>query len=350
MFVFGLLAAMALGSAPSATSSSVVDLSWQAPTSCPSTDHVRTWIEALIPEFAVDSPVVRAQITVTSSASGYAAQLELQVDDQTHSRSLEAPDCVVLARAAAVVVAVSLDPVAVASSPPLVTALDAPPPSAPPSAPPSPSPTPAPPPRHTAPPVDPIGPTVAPSRVALPEAKPAPRLEWGVRLGPAIGGGVLPSAGVGALLAPFLGISGLHVRATAQYWTRRRISLDPRRDAAGEFRILTGGVRICPRLSRERLHIPLCGGVDAGAVFGDGTGEAVMGARTARAPWAGVVLEPGVELSATPWLSLWIALEGVISLYRPVFTIDGATAPWTAGAGGLRGLAGLQFHRPAKKP
>jgi len=168
-----------------------------------------------------------------------------------------------------------------------------------------------------------------------------------------MGGLLLPGASLGLLLAPFIGTRRLHVRAVAQYWTPQRVAFDPQRDASGEVRLVSGGVRVCPQLDRPRVRIPLCAGLDAGAMLGRGTGRDLAPSRTAQEPWVGAVLEPGVSLAVTPRLSLWLALEGVISLHRPRFAVEGAAQEWTAGAGALRGLLGLQVHgrrSPPKRP
>ena len=135
-----------------------------------------------------------------------------------------------------------------------------------------------------------------------------------------------------------------------QYSTGRRVSFDPERDVAGVVRLVSGGVRLCPVLGRGSLRIPLCAGVDAGALLGRGTGDALTRPGSAAAPWAGVVLQPGVEVAVSRRVSLWIAVEGVISLYRPSFSVEGTDGVWTAGAGGLRGLLGVQIHRAREFP
>lgn len=113
---------------------------------------------------------------------------------------------------------------------------------------------------------------------------------------------------------------------------------------AGELQLVTGGVRVCPQLGWDRVRIPLCAGVDAGAVLGRGIGHDLVTPRSAREPWAGAVLEPGVTVGVTSRVSLWLALEGVVSLYRPRFAVEGAPEAWTAGAGAVRGLFGVQVH------
>ncbi|MCA9712361.1 MAG: hypothetical protein KDK70_41380, partial [Myxococcales bacterium] len=187
----------------------------------------------------------------------------------------------------------------------------------------------------------------APAGVTARSRRP---VEVGAQLDAAVGGGLLPSAGGGLGVAPFVGLDRFHARLTAQYWARRTIDVDPGREATVELRLITGGVRLCPQLLGNRIRVPLCGGVDAGAVLGQGTGSAIVDARSGWAPWVGAVLQPGVELALTPWLSLGMAVEGVISLRRPAFVVEGAARAFTMGPAGLRGRVGLSLHRPRKRP
>lgn len=368
MPLLGLAAAMALGPAasapprPSVPTAEPVELSWHAPPSCPSVQQARQWIAQLTPS-ARPTPIrPRARVTLSRTAHGYGSRIAIETEGRRDTRQLDADDCTLLARATTVVIAVSLDPLAAALGPmrrarPDDDPATGDPPSAGSTTPPRPVPDP---PRRARPgdaPPEPRSRSDAPpssgSGEPSPEdaaSRPPPRLEAGARLGAAVGAGLLPSVGAGLTLAPFLGVDRVHVRATVQYWARRRIDFDPRRDATAQLRMVTGGLRICPRLGRGPLRVPLCAGVDAGAVLGRGTGDALIDPRSARAPWVGAVLQPGLEWSITPSLSLWLALEGVVSLYRPAFAVEGAARAWTAGPGGLRGLVGLQLHRPRKKP
>lgn len=342
MLVHGLVAALTLGLAPpTAHGGDEIDLEldWRAPLGCPERDEVRRSVARLVPDAEAR---LRVRAEIMARGSGFEGTLALEGDEPASARRLHADDCHVLARAMAVVIAVSLDPVAVVES----------------TAAPTPTPTPTPP--DPEPAVEPRQPppiaAVAPRRTPPLErsssrtrAAPAPPphdagLELGVRLGAGVGGFLLPAAGVGLSLAPFLGTSRLHVRAVAQYWAPQRIVFDPQRDASAEVQLVSGGVRVCPQLAWARVRVPLCGGADVGAMLGRGTGRDLVTSSSGRQTWVGAVLEPGLAVGVSARISLWLALEGVISLYRPRFAIDGGPAPWTAGSGALRGLVGVQLH------
>ena len=373
MLLFGLAAALALGSisAPAPHDAQAIELRWQAPAGCPQAEQARTLVERLVPGSAAG---LRADAMIDAAPGGFTGTLELHAGASPSVRRLHAEDCTVLARAMAVVIAVSLDPVEAAGAGR----------------------------RATVPEPEPVGPgegetdgeraradaTEPPtadvtreherpqgssrdsgspgqdlaSRLSAGDRSLAePRsarggLEGGARIGAGVGGLLLPAAGVGLSLAPFLGTARIHVRAVAQYWAPQAVAFDPRRDASGELQLVTGGVRVCPQLGPgfgwSRVRIPLCAGVDAGAVLGRGTGRDLVPPRTARGPWAGAVLEPGITVGVTSRVSLWFTLEGVVSLYRPKFAVEGAPEAWawTAGAGALRGLFGVQVQAPLARP
>lgn len=362
MLVPGLLAVLTLGSVPAevpeAGAIEAIALRWSVPTGCPDIEQARALVERLVPSTEAE---LQADVTIDAVAGGFVGTLALSAGPSPTIRRLQAEDCTVLARAMAVVIAVSLDPIAAAEAPRMLPAVPEP------------------------------GPMEAievdaklegerasgggrstngrkralergndEREVGRPEREPergvagahasiepppvGSRMEGGLRIGAGVGGLLLPNAGLGLSLAPFLGTGRIHVRAVAQYWAPQTVAFDPQRDVAGELQLVTGGVRVCPQLRWDRVRIPLCAGVDAGAVLGRGTGYDLVTSRSAREPWAGAVLEPGVTVGVTSRVSLWFALEGVVSLYRPRFAVAGAPESWTAGAGAVRGLFGVQVH------
>jgi hypothetical protein len=346
VLVPGLLAALTLGSAP-AGPTEAIELRWQAPAGCPAGAQAQDLVGRLV---SGPDASVRAVVTIDAMAEGFEGTLELQTNANRVTRRLQADDCMVLTRAMAVVIAVGLDPMAVVGA----TQTAMPEPESMGSQPLA---------RETelarGQPVTP-GPS---ARVAASELdsrrtiRPEPRrrgkhggLEAGARLGAGVGGLLFPAAGVGLSLAPFVGTTRFHARAVVQYWAPQRIAFDPERDASGELQLVSGGLRACPQLEWTRLRVPLCAGVDAGAMIGRGTGRDLAIPRSAREPWVGAVLEPGLTVRVTSRVSLWLALEGVVSLYRPRFAIEGTPRPWTAGAGALRGLFGVQVHWRRDRP
>lgn len=313
-----------------------VRLEWTAPLECPDGSTVRGWVDDVAP--VVGTATARGRI----ERDGDDLVLTLEIDGEVGStRSLRAPDCALLGRAAAVVIAVSLDPVAVAQAIDVAqaaaqTSADVPPP--PPAA----------------------------LRVATPDAstpgsradviaRPPVRrrggaIEYGASLGIGVEGLLLPSVGPGIALAPFVGTRDLHVEAAVQYWLPRASDVAASSDVRARVQMVSAGIRACPILGRGRVRFPLCVGIDAGGLFARATGDDVRNPNPASEPWAGVVLAPGVRVAVAPRVSLGVAVEGVISLYRPRFGVVGLDGDlYRTGPGGLRGLFYVQLHRRQQK-
>lgn len=362
MLLLGLAAALTLGpvSAPAPHGTEAIELRWTAPAGCPTAETAEDLVARLVP---ATEARLRADATIEAVPGGFAGTLELQAPPSGIVRRLRADDCMVLARAMAVVIAVSLDPVAVAESE-RASAIPEPEPVEGSVEPARAQPSPADdamseteraqPSTAEAMPRDEREPMRSRDSVVDPRGEPRRRpgrLEGGARIGAGVGGLLLPAPGVGLVLAPFIGTARVHVRAVVQYWAPQEVALAPPRDARGELQLVTGGLRACPMLAWGRVRLPLCAGIDAGAMIGEGKGRDLPSKQSAVGPWVGAVLEPGVTVGVTSRVSLWLALEGVVSLYRPIFAIEGAPEgeAWTAGAGAVRGLFGVEVHAPRKR-
>ncbi|MEM6295365.1 MAG: hypothetical protein AAGA54_29095, partial [Myxococcota bacterium] len=95
-----------------------VALDWQAPEGCPDAAAVGQSVETLSGVQVVasaDEAALRAEAAVSRTEAGFALALTLRTNGTTQVRALEATDCAVIARAAALVVTVALDPVEVAT-------------------------------------------------------------------------------------------------------------------------------------------------------------------------------------------------------------------------------------------
>lgn len=338
-------------------------LQWSAPPSCPPEGDARELVEALTGARLVDDGPheADADVRIEPRGAGFVGRVHGRGPDGEHTRELAADDCGVLSRALALVVAVGLDAVAVASRSDVADeqeALPAPAESAVergPTAAAQPSATPA---EHD---IDPASPSADPEALApttparssdaAPRSRAGlpPGLEIGGRVAIGVGGLVLPSAGLGVQGGPYLGTRRVHVHLVAGYWTARTIELLGDRSASADLRLATAGVRGCGLLERGRVRVPLCAGVDGGAVLARGHGAGLSIGGTARAPWAAVIVQPGVALRVAPWFSVWLAFEGAISLYRPRFRFEGMAAGedlFVVGPFAPRGFVGIELHAP----
>ena len=292
----------------------VADLHWSAPDDCPRADEIKAMVVHRLGDDA-ERPPLRVDATVTAAREGFVLDLRLRRADQDDRRRIESARCEALGRATALIVALALDPVAVARTLAATPTSTAPPPPPVPETPPAeeppqpslPPPPATPQPQPTAPP---------PSRSSPPTPRPSPTLHIG--------------AEGGAQLGALPGISGLGGLATALTWPALRVELagvvlTPRtREASGAgVRVMLGAValRACLRIRRSRIEVPLCGGVEAGAMRGDG--RRAPQARTGHGPWVAAVIGPGLRV---PWgerIGLYARLDVVAAPIRAGFQIRG---------------------------
>lgn len=309
---------------------------------CPDADSVRVAVEELsgaqvVPEGAD----VVATGAVTLVDAGYALALDVDDGSGVQSRTLDAADCGVLARAAALVVVVALDPVRLATQWPERTEA----------------------PERTEPErTEEPEPEVQPEPIPEPEEEPAPErtvppepdrldlgpLEYGVGVRVGVAGRTLPGVGASLELAPFIGVPRLHGRLVAQYRTPRTTTLADNAEAGARFQLAAAGLRVCPNVVPKpgRVRVPVCAGADFGVVQATPRGVAVQNGNDVASFWSAATLEAGVVVQVARWLSLSGAFEAGIALSRPKFRLDGGGRLHSVARFAPRGMLGVQFHRP----
>ena len=328
-----------------------VALTWTAPQACPNRDAVATQIQRLAPsaELVESEPAaLSVEAIVSETADGFGAEVTLHTNAESRNRTLVADDCVLLAQAVGLVAAVALDPVVVASQ------LE---PASPPAEIPEPEPVPEPEPEpEPAPDLTGDEPDEPPSRggprfVSGDRPDPPrkrPPLDYGARFGLGVGGLVLPGAGPGFVVAPWLGVDSFVAQLSVQYWTPRPHELDGV-DAGALFQLVTFGARACPVLGTGRWRFPLCIGVDLGPMIAAGRGQQIVNPQTPVDLWAAAIVQPGFEVALTPRFGLWAAFEAAISLRRPTFHVvqDGTEQELhQPEVFGPRGFVGVTVHTP----
>jgi hypothetical protein len=109
--------------------------------------------------------------------------------------------------------------------------------------------------------------------------------------------------------------------------------------------LYTAAVHACARVGRGALELPLCLGLEGGAMRGAARG--VPGARGATAGWLAAVVGPGVAWRPAPRVALWAALQLVLAPVRPVFEAgeaDAAVALHDPGVASGRLLLGVELR------
>lgn len=329
-------------------------LDWIAPPGCPSAAEVEQivvrWRESAPTSLPPLHVGARGRV-VAVPTGGFALALDLTTEGTLTHHDEHADDCVVLAEATALQVAMALGflpdgkPSTQVSRVPIPAppaALDLPGPPPPIDPPPiGPPPIDPPPMTPTARPVDPR-PTSAPA--STPRRRRPLGLRGAVRLQGSAGTGRVPRIDAG------LGLAG------ALLWPRARLDVvvahtflqpRPHPDRAGlSLRVWqwTSRVRGCwvPRVGV--LELPLCGGLEVGA--SRATSRGVARTRVATGPFVASALAGALVWPFTRRLALWVELDGWVAWTQPAFTVQDL-APWfTTRRVGVDGVVGLELRWP----
>lgn len=195
----------------------------------------------------------------------------------------------------------------------------------------------------------PIPPSIAPAIVPSAPSREAPRRELGApydtrpaATGPPLLGigagvvldvGLLPEPSFGAAIEGIVRLDSFDLRLRATYLAP---STAQRLDGIGaEVSAFAVDVHGCVRPIADPA-LGICGGVHAGALMGIATGP-VTRPESGQTPGAWVAVGAGLWLPWSPWdaLDIELSIEGLLSLLRPRFDIDGVGtvfAPFSAGA------------------
>jgi len=248
--------------------------------------------------------------------------LTMVVGDKVHRQELEAESCPALARAAVLIVAVSIDPVASASA---ARVSIVPEPSEP-------------------------GPAVmvdaapAPPPPSEPVSASKPR-----RVVPFVGGGwalatgMTPTLSSGPVLAAGLDLDHGRFEVMGRYVLPQTTT-----EGIGAAQIQAGAVagRACLVTRPHAVRGLLCAGLEAGAIRADG--EGVANARTQHFPWLAGLVRGGVRWRFVPRWALAVDVEGSISAIDAQVMTGGVLEPdasqlFETPRVGVRGLLGIEF-------
>ena len=285
------LCCLARASLAHAEEKDTVDFEWLAPEGCPSAGFVRTEIDSLLGGTARDR--ARQDLTVQATVERGAlwlVTLETRSGTTAGHRTIEAVTCQALASATALIVALMIDPEAVAARAGKVKEKE-------PSPPPATVPEPAPPPPRTE------------------------RATFGLA-------GIVAAGNLGVLPAPDVGI-GAEIGLVRRHWRAelrasyglRNVRSDPLTDASGaygRFRVFAGTLAGCWMMLRAAVDLGPCAEAEFGVVHGEGVGPIEVASQYT--PWFGLGAGGLVILKATSWLHFPLHADAVVPLWRPNFT------------------------------
>ncbi len=272
-----------------------LSIDWQAP-ACAQQAVFRARVRDALqrdPESALESELrVAVQIGKNPTNTGYSLQIRMAAG----TRELETPSCDEAVAAAATVVALTIDPHAVAP-----TATE-----------------PAPADQRTVP-RPPAAKPAEPKAARLPSVQ-SPRLEPYVTAFGGVSAGEVPalsplvSASVGGHFR-WLGVGG------EGFWIAPQTQLLAGTDKGGELRLWGAGLSACYLPLRRNLRLSACLAAQAGAWHSRGVG---VTSPTAQNDWwaAGVArLQGGVRVASV--LGLFLAADVVVPARRPWFRLEG---------------------------
>ena len=280
-------------------------LEWQAPPSCPDTTQVHQMIIETLGDVDPEQlrPVaVRATLRPATSET-FVLRMELE-GGGAGTRELSGPSCVELSDAAALVIAMAIDPR-------LLERLEVEPPE---RTEPSEVPTPAREEPALPEPTDVEDPT--PAEIVEPEVVPSPSpLDFVAHFGGGGGYGPLPRGG--GVAAVGLGVAGPGWRAefVGSYWPPSTGQSNNNPAVGVRAQLWNVGLQGCGEPTLGPVSIPLCLGVLAGAVHAVGTGELEPVRVASR--WGAITAEPSIVWWARPRLGIALRTRGHVAVVRP---------------------------------
>jgi hypothetical protein len=274
------------GAEPPGTSQLLLE--WVAPFPCPSREDLRASVARLLGG-KLDIPAgrtIEVRATVTQGRS-WRVELDDGAEARGHRRLIESSSCGGLADATALIVALMIDPNAVAAAP----------------SPGSPGPAPA-------------GDVAAGRKKA--------RTWFGMGILGVAGLGILPGldAGIGGSLA--LMRSGWRVDLRASYGLRRDrvVQVSSPAGAYGQFNYTGAVAGVCRNFARARLDLGACADFAVGLLFAEGHNFTTE--ISAVTPWIGIGPGAYLAIRAGRSISFPLRVALLVPLTRPEFVIQPA--------------------------
>ena len=339
-----ILAAAVTLSAPAPDAAAGPALTWSAPTGCPD----QAWVRSRMHRYLAGEDPLALDVAgrIELSETGY--RLWLSIDGSP--RTLEGHDCARLAEAAALIIAVAADPVAVANTVENVAEGGFAEPSPEPTEVPARSETTGPPPRAAvsteAPPSTPSSPEPAQPPSSNQTRTSNRRLSGGIRPRLGVGGNALPAAGIGVGAVGLLrGTLPWRIQLGGTFWIPRTVDLGEQADVGARLWLAAGGLDGCWEPRVRTLFGLVCGGLELGALGGSGRGTGIQ-TRSEAQLWVASTLSGGLGWAIARRLALVLEAQMVVALRRPGFHLDGFGSVHRAGTVAGRGFVGFEVRFP----
>ena len=314
----GVLAQWPANSAPARGDALPLTLSWTAPEGCPAAPEVRQQVSEMVhaSEARARYEPIDARGVVRRNADGtWSLELETSVAGLTGTRTLNGRGCEDLARAGALVLALTIN-----AAPSQESSVPAPAPAPKPETP---------------------APEIAP---APPIARAATQLRFAAAIDALLSAGQLPRVAEGAELRGEAEFGHLMLQVHGAAWLPQR-STSPDSTAGGTFDLADVGAAACGLAGlRYGFGVELCAGV--GAAWMSGKGVGVPNASPPSEDWWAVAMgSAGARYRITARLTVRLAAEAwTFPFGRPSFALHETSAVFGPSEVSGRIALGLQFY------
>lgn len=333
---------------------SAIDLGWEVPKQCPDAAQMRAELRRHLGE---DAAGLRVDATIEHRADGlFELRLELSGPQDRFVRTLESPSCRTLADAVTVIVAASLAPpldedgqtTPLREDTKMLTGADAPTGRLVPELPEAP-------PEDVAT-TDQVGTASSSGDARATRRSPAPSRDGGqrsgrLRLEGTAGAGLLPSLDAGVRAR--LGLHLAHARfdVSGAYWFADDINLEREPDTldvSATVRAWAVGLRGCGvvPIRLAWLELPICLGVEGGALQGRSGGDDLVAARARTQPFVSGVVGSELVFLVHRNIGLTVGADMDIRFVAAGFSIRGLDDTYRPRWVGGRGRAGVEIRFP----
>ncbi|WP_438010008.1 hypothetical protein WME89_15935 [Sorangium sp. So ce321] len=334
-----------------------VDLDWIAPGACADREPVLAEIEQRLgrPAAAHGGARLKARAEASQNERGsWDLHLTTTLGEATRSRDLHGETCAELASAAALIIALAIDPEAVArgpasaepgagaapgagegaepdqtGAPDAVPAADALPEA---TSPPAPDPGA---PAASAPVEARPSPGVAPS--------PGPRLRGALRALGVLDTSALPAVAPGAGIAAGALIGPVRVELSIAYFGAQQALIEAT-TMGGDVWLIAGGLRVCYATRHHAFELGPCAGIEGGVMSAAGFGVAAPGSN--RALWLAPQLGALATYALSDGVRIPLAVDALLPLVRDDFVLVGIGSVHRIPAATLRASLGVEVRFP----
>jgi hypothetical protein len=279
-----------------------IAISWTAPDECPGVDALKAEIRRVAGKVPPPAEPLSANVTVSAAAgSGWLLTLSTKTGARGGERRLAGSDCAELMRAAALVLALMINPEAS-----FVVEPPAPPPPPPPP-------------------------------------PPEPRRRFVAGADVLAGTGALPRFAGGFGLRFAVSAAALSAELRGSIWMSRSTTSTSDPTSGGTFDLIDGAIAGCARAAFDETFSPgACAGVSLVRLHGVGYGVGYPG--DAVAWWTAALGEVNVRARVSSRNAVRLAAQVVVPLGRPSFAIAGVGHVFEPAPIWLRGTLGWELH------